>query len=201
MDLTALLGPRPDGAASAERSGGCAHPPTGASARTGRPPASVGPQPRVDAAGAACEARLPLPPFGVEALDNAGQATALVARVVLTLGQEATISTPVVCVDWPTPVVRRHLCPGPRKRPVAAVTQRKAEHLPGQAGDAHPQPQGRSHRGGATARRTRSRLRRARPPAAGGAPSGAAPLFSHGANRLTPDLEGAGDATLGDALP
>ena len=44
MGLTALLpGPRPDGAASVWRSGGCARPPTARSARTGPPLSSGGP--------------------------------------------------------------------------------------------------------------------------------------------------------------
>ncbi len=84
----------------------------------------IGRYTRVTPAGAAHQPRLALTPLGVEALDNAGQAAPLVAWVVLARWQQAGVSAPVIRVDWPALVVRRHLRPGPRKRLVGALAQR-----------------------------------------------------------------------------
>lgn len=87
IDLPALLScPCSGGASRAAHSVGCVRPPTEKSVLTNLLFVSVCCSFRMDTAGAAHQPRLALLPFGIEALHNAGQATSLVAGMVLILG-------------------------------------------------------------------------------------------------------------------
>ena len=87
------------------------------------------------------QSRLALTPLRIQALRVVGFSTTFLAGMMLRSGKEASIGSPLICVNGFVTIIRRHIRPKYRKHGICSISENESQNLSNKPRNGYPNPE------------------------------------------------------------